>query len=173
MRKIMKKGQAALEFLSTYGWAFLVMLLMIGAVTSFIVFNPSMIPSQCTFESDVVCDDYTITVGSASQAFVVLKQTTGRPIYLSDFDCEDREKELLGTGYFMKGESKIDMGSMSVEDKKWDPREEVVLMCEFPGNPYQGFNGEGAQIFLEVTYQSRENGFDHTFNGELYSRIIG
>ncbi|MBN2141759.1 hypothetical protein JW711_00365 [Candidatus Woesearchaeota archaeon] len=51
-----KKGQAALEFLTTYGWAFLVILIMIGALAYFGVLNPkNFLPSRCTFSPEVDC----------------------------------------------------------------------------------------------------------------------
>jgi hypothetical protein len=52
----MKKAQAALEFLTTYGWAFLVILVMIGALAYFGVLNPkNFLPSRCTFSPEVSC----------------------------------------------------------------------------------------------------------------------
>ena len=51
-----KKGQAALEFLTTYGWAFLVILVMIGALSYFGVFSPeNYVPDQCNFGSVLSC----------------------------------------------------------------------------------------------------------------------
>ncbi len=51
-----KKGQAALEFLTTYGWAFLVILVMIGALSYFGVFSPeNYVPDQCSFGSVLSC----------------------------------------------------------------------------------------------------------------------
>ena len=45
----MKKGQAAMEFLMTYGWAILVVLAAIGALAYFGVLSPSkLLPSKCT-----------------------------------------------------------------------------------------------------------------------------
>ncbi|MBC8495104.1 hypothetical protein H8D36_03050 [archaeon] len=44
-----KKGQAALEFLTTYGWAFLVILVMIGALAYFGVLNPeNFVSDSCS-----------------------------------------------------------------------------------------------------------------------------
>jgi len=52
----MKRGQAALEFLTTYGWAFLVILIMIGALAYFGVLNPpSLLPSRCVFSPELAC----------------------------------------------------------------------------------------------------------------------
>ncbi len=58
-----KKGQAALEFLTTYGWAFLVILVMIGALSYFGVLNPdNYVPDACNFGSVMSCSgDYGIT----------------------------------------------------------------------------------------------------------------
>ena len=52
-----KKSQAALEFLTTYAWAFLVILIMVGALAYFGVLSPSkLLPDRCNFGSEVSCD---------------------------------------------------------------------------------------------------------------------
>ena len=51
-----KKGQVALEFLTTYGWAFLVVLVMIGALSYFGVLNPeNYISDSCNFGTVLSC----------------------------------------------------------------------------------------------------------------------
>lgn len=51
-----KKGQAALEFLMTYGWAILVVLAAIGALAYFGVLNPSnFLPDQCLGSTGFGC----------------------------------------------------------------------------------------------------------------------
>jgi len=53
----MKKGQGALEFLMTYGWAFLVILIMIAALAYFGVLNPQQwLPDRCNFGSESPCE---------------------------------------------------------------------------------------------------------------------
>ena len=43
-----KKAQAAMEFLMTYGWAILVVLVVIGALAYFGVLNPrNLVPNSC------------------------------------------------------------------------------------------------------------------------------
>ena len=57
----MKKGQAALEFLMTYGWAILVVLVAIGALAYFGVLRPErLLPEKCIVAtgSGLYCDDY-------------------------------------------------------------------------------------------------------------------
>ena len=46
----MKRGQVALEFIMTYGWAILVVLVAIGALAYFGVLNPGKyLPEKCFF----------------------------------------------------------------------------------------------------------------------------
>ncbi|MFT7615691.1 MAG: hypothetical protein ACI8Y7_000513 [Candidatus Woesearchaeota archaeon] len=59
-----KKGQSALEFLATYGWAFLVILIMIGALAYFGVLDPSQfLPEKCVFGTGIGCTDNNVDVG--------------------------------------------------------------------------------------------------------------
>lgn len=67
----MKKGQAAMEFLMTYGWAILVVLIAIGALAYFGVLSPErFLPEKCVVStgSGLFCEDY-----SASGTTVTLR----------------------------------------------------------------------------------------------------
>ncbi len=62
-----KKAQAALEFLTTYSWAFMVLLLMLGALMYFDVFNANKyIPEECNFGYNIVCEDWGLKQVSAN-----------------------------------------------------------------------------------------------------------
>ena len=57
-----KKAQAAMEFLTTYGWMFLVVLVAIGAMTYFGFTDvKSKVPSTCYFGTEFECGPYMIT----------------------------------------------------------------------------------------------------------------
>ncbi len=63
----MKKGQAALEFLTTYGWAFLVILVMIGALAYFGVLSPGrFLPSRCNVGPEFGCDEFRIDLSDGT-----------------------------------------------------------------------------------------------------------
>lgn len=71
----MRKGQAAMEFLMTYGWAILVVLAAIGALAYFGVLSPSrFLPSACQMPSGIGCIDYKVT---ASQFQFTLRNNLG------------------------------------------------------------------------------------------------
>jgi hypothetical protein len=57
-----KKAQAALEFIMTYGWAILVVLVAIGALAYFGVLSPDrFLPSKCTLQPGIACLDHKVT----------------------------------------------------------------------------------------------------------------
>ncbi len=71
-----KKGQAAMEFLMTYGWAILVVLIAIGALAYFGVLNPGrFLPSSCTISNQIGCSEF--KVGTDSVVILVLQNGRG------------------------------------------------------------------------------------------------
>ena len=56
-----KKSQAAIEFLVTYGWAILAVMVVIGALAYFGVFNTKRyINDECLFGNQLFCEDFVI-----------------------------------------------------------------------------------------------------------------
>ena len=52
-----KRGQAAMEFLMTYGWAILAAVIVIGVLAYFGVFSPkTYVPNQCTLSAPLGCN---------------------------------------------------------------------------------------------------------------------
>jgi hypothetical protein len=67
-----KKGQAAMEFLMTYGWAILVVLIAIGALAYFGVLNPGKyLPNSCTISNQFGCSEFKAVGGSSVITLVV------------------------------------------------------------------------------------------------------
>ena len=58
-----RKAQAAMEFLMTYGWALLAVLIVIGALAYLGVLDPTiLIPERCTIAAPLNCEDFVVTV---------------------------------------------------------------------------------------------------------------
>ena len=63
----MKKAQAAMEFLMTYGWAILVVLIAIAALAYFGVLNPGRyLPSSCRLVPGLGCEDFKVTTNAVT-----------------------------------------------------------------------------------------------------------
>jgi|SRR3989344_556018 len=86
---MLRKGQAAMEFLMTYGWAILVVLIAIGALAYFGVLNPSrFLPESCTIMPGISCDEFKV-IANGGGATLVLRngmgsQLTGVNLTLDD-----------------------------------------------------------------------------------------
>jgi len=60
MQKRGKKAQAATEFLTTYGWAILILIVIIVALASLGVFRSPQIPNFCASVAPITCSDVKI-----------------------------------------------------------------------------------------------------------------
>jgi len=77
-----KKAQAAMEFLMTYGWAILVVLVVIGALSYFGVLSPAtLLPEKCTFPVSISCVDHSVSDGTIT---LVLQNGAGRDMWIRD-----------------------------------------------------------------------------------------
>lgn len=85
----MRKAQASMEYLITYGWAVLIMLVVVGALYYLGIFSPRTI-TTCTFQNaGFACNAYKLTwnTSGASGIILDLAQTTGHDILVVGFNC--------------------------------------------------------------------------------------
>ena len=91
----MKKAQAAMEFIMTYGWAILVVLMAIGALAYFGVLSPArFLPETCTFPAGTDCvDKATIISGADGTNYIefALRNNIGFSINITGFTDNDAE----------------------------------------------------------------------------------
>ncbi len=88
-----KSAQAAMEFLMTYGWAILVVLVVIGALAYFGVLSPStLLPEKCTFPVSVNCVDHSV---SGSAVTLIMLNGAGRDMKINRVSASS---EALGSG---------------------------------------------------------------------------
>lgn len=90
-----KKGQAAMEFLMTYGWAILVVLVAIAALAYFGVIDQSKrTPEICLFEPGMDCIESAFVDADADTATFLLINNKGSTITIkaleddANDDCE-------------------------------------------------------------------------------------
>src|SRR3989338_2628680 len=75
------KSQAALEFLMTYGWVIMVVLLAIGALSYFGVLSlDNFVPRRCALEPGIACMDFKVNENSIT---LVLRTARGEDITMS------------------------------------------------------------------------------------------
>jgi len=92
-----KKGQAALEFLSTYGWAFLVVLVMIGALAYFGVLNPSSYaPDKCVGSTVISCGGSYAVFANTTETNLQIDITNNQQDFVTITSIEMKERSQSG-----------------------------------------------------------------------------
>ncbi|RJQ16954.1 hypothetical protein C4573_02740 [Candidatus Woesearchaeota archaeon] len=105
----MKRAQAALEFLTTYGWAFLVILVMIGALAYFGVLRPdAFVSERCNFGIEFLCDKDKMLAtsvnivapadGGSYNVKFLLKNKLGKQVTIDDVVINDPPTGAGGLG---------------------------------------------------------------------------
>ncbi len=75
------KAQAAMEFLSSYGWAILVSFAAIGSLVYFGILDPSkLLPDKCIGTAGLDCAGKASITGAASAVEFVVRNNLGAPI---------------------------------------------------------------------------------------------
>ena len=82
-----RKGQSAMEYLMTYGWAILVIIIVIAVLFYIGVLNPrNVTPSTCTFPPGLTCASFKLGDGDGILELKI-GQATGRSIVVYGFKC--------------------------------------------------------------------------------------
>ena len=139
-----------MEFLMTYGWAILVVLVAIGALAYFGVLNPSrFLPSSCTIAPGIGCDDFKVD-GTAGTVQLLLRNgmgndLTGVTVDVTEGTCAQATPGAWDDGTVLGGATGI------------------TLSCT-------GISGSQFKGDVIVTYTG-SSGIDHTVTGSLTTRV--
>lgn len=94
---MIKKGQAAMEFLMTYGWAILVVLAAIAALAYFGVLSPqNLLPERTTFTAPLPSVD-TALVSADGTVEVAFRNNVGVPISIDANQTGTADSDDCGT----------------------------------------------------------------------------
>ena len=139
-----RASQAALEFLMTYGWAILVVLVAVGALAYFGVLSPDkFLPAKCTLQSGIACIDHKAT---ATQLILRVQNSLGYDITV------DAVKAFQCTALGSQGT--LANGA---------PATYTLTACNNLGAKY---NGQ-----VNITYTVTETGIQHNNVGQVTTRI--
>ena len=173
----MGKGQAALEFIMTYGWAIMVVMVMIGALAYFGVTNPqSYLPEKCTVSQEFGCVDFTLTQWTEESSSndiddgeckLTLRNNLGKTVIIENITFT--YKDITTTGVFSFTTNPADdvfsttLGAGKNANVQCNPREWRAFI----------FNGVGQQekITFEISYRKTDGAFSHKVNGEILAIV--
>jgi hypothetical protein len=152
----MKKGQAAMEFLMSYGWVLLIVLVSISALAYFGVLNPGrFLPESCTLVPGLECEAFAVY----DDGTVMLKIRNGMGqdltgftviVYRSDTNVSWCSEPLKGKDTVLK-DSEVDTF--------------IGSECKI-NQGGQRFKGD-----IVVTYYASNERLNHTKKGSLYTEV--
>lgn len=142
-----KKGQAAMEFLMTYGWAILVVLAAIAALAYFGVLSPDrFLPEKCTLPSGIACLDSKLT---ATGATIVIQNSLG-------FGMQNVTMSLSGTGCTATS-------AVTATINNGDQATFTISCTPTSGAKYKGV--------LTASYINADTSLSHSLAGELIKKV--
>lgn len=137
-----KRGQAALEFLATYGWAFIVILIVIGALAYFGVTAPQrLLPDRCNLGAEFNCINYQVDTG-AGEFNIRFSSNTG-PVVVTDVAATSSEGD-VGCTY--------GGGNVLLANNATD----VTLSCSTFSNAGI-ISGEKAKLDVAISYRDAKD----------------
>jgi len=149
----MKRAQAALEFLTTYGWAFLVILVMIGALAYFGVLNPkNVLPGRCTFSPEIHCVEYQIT-GSTGVLQFRLRNNAGGA---ANFN--------ITSVTYLGSDQSVVCNNLALAAGRTG-----TVNCTFGANVFPV--GEKAKFDVTISFKLAEDTFWNPIKGEIYGDV--
>ncbi len=143
----MRKGQAAMEFLMTYGWAILIALIAVGALYYMNVKPKNIVQESCIIGSNP-CD---ATLTKAGALNIVYTNGLGKSINITDVNvtgdatCSDATPHVVASG------------------------EKITLSLSgcTPNKPA----GDIASLNVAMQYKDMESGLTHPLSGQVTVKI--
>lgn len=165
----MRQGQAALEFITTYGWAILVVILMASTFAYFGILNPNKLaPERCTIESGFFCGDYRISLDQSKNITLQFKQGVGKTIYVTNASCIYQGTQTYGSGFnYVTGTTP---NAYTIPGQfTWQPRDQFRFTCNsiLP----QSLKGQKIKISFVINYKTSSSGLEHTVAGDVFAEV--
>jgi len=140
-----KRGQAAMEFLMTYGWAILAAVIVIAVLAYFGVFSPSTyVPNSCSLSAPWGCN-----AGTAKTTGVTLEliNGAGESLNITGVSVAGCTGAVTGTGTVLA-----------------DAKPVITVACTLSEN--NKFKGD-----ITVTYKKAGSAVEQTSSGSIVSKV--
>ena len=182
-----RKAQGALEFLTTYGWAFLVILIMIGAMMYFGILNPDkFLPERCTTNTGFSCEEQNIVADSSETKITfVIKNNLPQTIKLGSTGTL-ATSDISLNGDLLSGSAKVHPNALgpigsgnnitcNATSTIIQQNEATTISCIVNGNARMGdakpLEGSKSKIVIDVKYVPVGKTYSQVLSTEIFGKI--
>jgi len=156
----MGKGQTAIEFLMTYGWAILAVVIVVAVLFYLGVFSPrNVAPNSCQLPAGFSC--YSFKISGNASLYLDLGQSTGKKVRITGIACSKADSPSLASANIT-----IDSGSHAVVANS-------NVTCKEPNDSSPGNSSSYYRGKIVISYTEIETGLPHQIKGEIAGRLEG
>ena len=158
------KGQSAMEYLITYGWAILIIAIALGVLFELGLFNPSsFVSTSCIFPADFSC--IYSSLSSSGALTINMQQSTSSPINITAIGCNSNDSlshmVSFPSGVYVQIGSNVTITGNSTANLECWSNDTV-----FTGKPGSIFHG-----YVMINYTNVQTGFPHTISGTVLEKV--
>lgn len=147
----MNRGQAAMEFLTTYGWMFMIVGLAGGALAYFGVFDlDNFAPETCVFNQNFACERNIIKTNGDIRLEV--KNYLGESVKLTGIDVKLPDGTEFSTAH----------------NQDWTKGETIPITAI---STYNFIEGERYSVEITIHYLPQK-GFEETVTGKVQGKAV-
>lgn len=154
----MTRGQSAIEFLMSYGWAIMIMLTVVAIMFYVGIFSPRTVsPNACVLPAGFACYGYKISsdAGGNGTLTLDLAQTTGHTLYITEMACTDQESVTYTT---------LNTRAYTGE------RTNLTLTC-YNSDGSRPAAGDYYRGSIYIRYTDEDTNIQHSISGEMVYRV--
>jgi len=171
----MRRAQAAMEYLITYGWAVLIMLVVVGVLFYLGIFNPKAI-AACSFQTPgFTCYAYKLASNTSNNEhglILDLGQATGHDIKVTGINCTASGTWIVTEFTAAQGNVTVSSGNHKMlNGTSTNPG--VIVNCYKADGSTIGTTDASAYYTgkIYVHYYDTETNLDHKVIGDISGKV--
>ena len=162
----MRKAQAALEYIVTYGCGFLVIIVVVGGLAYFGLLSPTRyIPAKCDFGPQLECVDYKLERPSAGapsgRVYLRFRNSFGADINIEGIGTPDGKIQLAENGNICNRPCTIKKGDAPTTDFIFVNNNPDINLTQ----------GDRITIPLVIMFNRTKGGPAHNITGEIFATV--
>ncbi len=147
--------QSAIEYLTTYGWAILIITITVSIIFGMGLFSPH-VPSECIFSSFSCLSTSLSTTGMLT---IGISQSMTHPINVTAMGCNT--KIVTSDMVLIKPQKQLQIGQNMTE----------TIQCYKNSTAFSGKPGSMYKGYVMINYTDIETGFSNMVYGRLIQKV--